>query len=155
MGFMVPNVTIPVTVPGTNPQFSDSTPGNDFNFQEWLNANQTLQWEREQQAAASAQEFAQRSASEAMSFEATEAATAREWSKMMSDTAYQRGVADLQAAGLNPILAANSAASVGQASSASGKAAQASKAVAPSARDFAAQFKDIAGSLSKIIKLFV
>lgn len=153
-GLPIPNVTTPVFPPGG--QELPPTEGIDDNlsWQDWLefiNSNQTLQWEREQQAAASAQEFAQSSANTAMAFESQEASNARDWSKMMSDTAYQRGVADLKAAGLNPILAANSAASVGQASSADGKAAAASKAQAPTARDFAAQFKDIVGSFDKTI----
>lgn len=42
----------------------------------------------------------------AMEFNAAEAAKNRDWQKMMSDTAHQREIADLQAAGLNPVLSA-------------------------------------------------
>lgn len=42
----------------------------------------------------------------AMTFEASEAAKNRDWQKMMSDTAHQREIRDLQAAGLNPVLSA-------------------------------------------------
>lgn len=155
MGFTIPSTPIinPTLMPGQTINAINPVNNPDA-MQDWLefiNSNQTLQWEREQQAAASAQEFAQSSANTAMAFESQEASNARDWSKMMSDTAYQRGVDDLRRAGLNPILAANSAASVGQASSADGKAAAASKAQAPTARDFAAQFKDIVGSFDKTI----
>lgn len=75
---------------------------------------------------------------------ATEAANNRAFQKMMSDTAHQREVADLKAAGLNPVLSAGG----GGASTPSGDKAVYENALAP----MAASAKEMAPMLAGVAK---
>lgn len=71
-------------------------------------------------------EFSRDEAEKARQFNSAEAVAQRDWTQMMSSTAYQRTVGDLQRAGLNPMLAyQHGSTSSGTGSSATGAAATA------------------------------
>lgn len=90
------------------------------------------------------------------SFQKHEAIRAREWSEQMSNTAYQRQMKDMEAAGLNPILAATKGGGASTPSSSTPSGDSASAGGMPDVRPvtgFADAIKGAAGSALEMASL--
>lgn len=108
-----------VTIP-----FGTQLPDSMTDLKDYLQdiAQQNNAWSASQ--AQKQMDFQKQSAQDAMKFNHDEAELSRKWQEYMSNTAHQRQVKDLQAAGLNPVLAAQGGAPVTSGATASGYASQ-------------------------------
>lgn len=112
--------------PAVNPQFKDSPLNSGHEVATGISNDNNAMFS---QNADLANMISERSQAKQFEFNAREAEKARAWQENMSNTAYQRMVADLKLAGLNPVLGvASGGASSNAGASASGGSFQGQKA---------------------------
>lgn len=124
---------------------------------DWFNANNVARedWLRSEQSAENAFLRDMRQMAVANNFNSMEAQKQRDFEERMSNTSYQRAVADMKLAGLNPVLAFNN----GGASTPSGSSASSSSVSRGSSgyrpRDQTDPLNNLVNTLAHIIGIYV
>lgn len=129
---------------------------NQFNQQ-----SADIAWQRTQEENELNRQFQHQSALNAMRFSAHEAQKQRDWLENMSNTEYQRAVADARDAGINPMLlaqqggASTPSGSIGTGFSASGSSASAPSATGTKANvDYSSISGYITASINKAASVY-